>query len=657
MKLQTKINIGIISVFLILGASMAVLTFKWQNDHAIKAAENRVRLYIKAGWEIYNSKIERIQATLKVLAEDQRLRRLLHDQSDQRLLQEVVSELQVVRSEQNMDILNVLDRSGRVLLRARHPELRFDTVTDDPMIRRVIAEKQSCGGTVLLDQKRLEAEGNDLAEWCRRYSAGETAGMMTGAAVPILSNGRLIGIIQMGNLLNGSVEKVDRIRDSLFENEHYDGKPVGTATVFMGDLRISTNVLDENGRRAIGTRASPEVAEQVLRKGLPWNGRALVVNAWYLSQYVPIRDPDDRVIGMLYIGSLEKRYLDQRSRAIFMNLAMVFGGMILAMTVFFWIMRTILSPIRRLHLATRRLSKGNLTHRIEVKSRDEIGELSESFNHMTQQLLEDQLEIQESQAELERRNHELRVTNRNYMELLGFVSHELKSPLGSAILGVYSIKDGYLGPVSEAQQRILASVASSLDYLNEMIKHYLDLSRLEKGELRVNKQTVRFKEEIMAPSIQGLMPALEDKRMILQNEVPDDFLLSCDPQLMRIVFENLLSNAVKYGRVGGRIQIDAVQCGDESIWHVMNEGDGIPADKLGLLFQKFSRIDPPKNGKKGTGLGLYICKEIVEQHGGKISSESVEGEWTRFTVALPADATIQEKAQHDQNKSQDPGSG
>ncbi|RPI29362.1 MAG: HAMP domain-containing protein [Acidobacteria bacterium] len=640
MKLQTKTNIGIISVFLILGVSAAFMTFKWQNDHAIKAAENRVRLYIRAGWEIYNSKIERIQATLKVLAEDQRLQRLLRDHADGALLDEVLSELQAIRSDQNMDILNVLDSSGRVILRTRHPEMRYDQVSDDPMIRKVIKERRGCGGTVLLDEKRLGAEGQDLVQWCTRYG-GEAEGMMTGAAVPILRNGKLIGIIQMGNLLNGSVEKVDRIRDSLFENEQYDGKPVGTATVFMRDLRISTNVLDQNGARAIGTRASEEVADRVLGKGLSWTGRALVVNAWYLSQYDPIRDPDGRVIGMLYIGSLEKRYLDQRSRAVFMNLAIVFGGMVLAMTVFFLIMRTILSPIRRLYRATRRLSKGDLSHRIEVRSRDEIGELSDSFNYMAEQLLEDQLKIQQSQAELERRNEELRVTNRNYMEMLGFVSHELKSPLGSAVLGVYSVKDGYLGTLSEAQQRILTSVASSLDYLNEMIKHYLDLSRLEKGELKINKRIVRLKEEILEPSIQGLMPSLEDKQMTLESDVPELFALCCDPQAMRIVSENLLSNAVKYGKTGGSIHVSAMVCGDQAVFTVMNEGEGIARDKLDLLFRKFSRIDQPNTaGKKGTGLGLYICREIVEQHGGKISGESVAGKWTRFTVSLPGAVTI-----------------
>ena len=295
--------------------------------------ENRVRLYIKAAWEIYNSKIERIQFALLVLAEDDKLQNFLLDRRNAELRAIVLQQLERVRREQNMDILNLVDTKGKVVLRTRNAGMRGDDVSDDPMIRRVLGERKREGGTVLFDPDRLKTEGEDLLRLARLYG-GESEAMMTGAAVPVKHAGKLIGVIQMGNLLNGSVEKVDRIRNSVFENQAYSGKPVGTATVFMRDLRISTNVLNQDGTRAIGTRASSEVADRVLNNGQSWTGRAWVVNAWYLSQYDPIRDPDGKVIGMLYIGSLEQRYLDERSRAVLLNLAVVFGGMLLAVVVF-----------------------------------------------------------------------------------------------------------------------------------------------------------------------------------------------------------------------------------------------------------------------------------------------------------------------------------
>ncbi len=640
MKLRTKTNIGILLVFCILAISTGIVTFRWHTSHAIKGAENRVRLYIKAAWEIYNSKTERIQFALLVLAEDDKLKNFMLDRRNADLRAIVLEQLERVRREQNMDILNLIDTKGRVVLRTRNAGTRGDDVSNDPMIRLVLKDRKRSGGTVLFDNGRLKTEGEDLVRLARLYG-GEPAAMMTGAAVPVKHNGRLIGVIQMGNLLNGSVEKVDRIRDSVFENQRYNGKPVGTATVFMRDLRISTNVLNQDGTRATGTRASGEVAERVLKNGRSWTGRAWVVNAWYLSQYDPIRDPDGRVIGMLYIGSLEQRYLDERSRAVLLNLGVVFGGMLLAVVVFYPIIRTILSPVHRLYQATRRLSAGDLTHRIDVRSNDEIGELSDSFNHMAEQLLKDQQEIQESHAQLEERNEELHNTNRNYMEMLGFVSHEFKAPLGSAILGLYSVKDGYLGPVSESQARVLGSVAHSLDYLNDMVKHYLDLSRLEKGELTPHRRRVRIKAEVVEPILSGLGPAVAEKQMVVTSCLADDLTADADPSLLRIVYENLLSNAVRYGREGGSIQLAGEQTNGTVKLVVYNDGDGVPADKINRLFKKFSRIDNIRNAReKGTELGLFICKEIIDQHGGSINAESKEGEWTRFTFTLPAEASV-----------------
>lgn len=135
--------------------------------------------------------------------------------------------------------------------------------------------------------------------------AKEPQGMLAGAAVPVLEDGRLLGIVHMGSLLNGDVEVVDGIRNAVFENEYHRDKPVGTATIFLQDLRMSTNVSDNQGRRAVGTRVSREVAEQVLDRGVPWIGRTYVVDIWYLSQYDPIRDPDGNIIGTIYVGELE----------------------------------------------------------------------------------------------------------------------------------------------------------------------------------------------------------------------------------------------------------------------------------------------------------------------------------------------------------------
>lgn len=637
MRVQTKFHLGITTIFILLAVGIAAMSVNYVNTNTIREAENRVRIYARAAWEILDAKTARIRAATEVLAQDQVVRDLLHDPTNEALYAAVQRHLEAIRLQEGMDVLNLIAPDGRVILRTRMPYNVGDNLISDPLVRQVMttAQPQSRTGYIILEMERLDVEGSALIEKCMAV-AQVPRGMLSGAAVPIVDNGRLIGIIEMGSLLNGSYEKVDRIRDSVFENEFYRGKPVGTATIFMGNLRISTNVLDSQGRRAVGTQVSEEVAEQVLRRGESWTGRAYVVDTWYLAQYDPIRDPDGNVIGMLYVGELEQKYLDLRTRTVALHLAVIVAGMLLAFLLFFFMIRGIVRPIRTLSEATHFLAAGDLSHRVEVKGSDEIAELSASFNMMAERLEQQRKELEARQRELELLSEELRIANRNYIEMLGFVAHELKNPLSSAMMSLYTVKDGYLGELTPLQKKSLGSVARSLDYFYDMIKNYLDLSRLESGDFVVEKRQVSLLADVITPVLETLERELEEWQMRVECRIPDDVVLTVDPNLLRIVYDNLLSNALKYGREGGAIVLDAQDARDQVILSVRNDSSGIPAEKLSLLFKKFSRLDTPEYaGRKGSGLGLYICKEIVEKMGGEIWAESKMGEWVKFSFALP----------------------
>jgi two-component system NtrC family sensor kinase len=635
MKLQTKFYLGTAVIFVVLAVVIAAVSVTYVNTNTIREAENRVQIYARAAWEIHNGQIEQIRSATEVLAQRIIVRNLLLDPSDAALAQTVRDDLEAIRQARQMDVLNLLAPDGTVLLRTRSPYNKGDSLAGDPLVQQVIAIRQSSAGNTILEVDRLDIEGQGLAERCLAIDQ-EPRGMLSGAAVPVLEEGQLIGIVLMGALLNGSVDEVDRIRDAVFANESYKGKPVGTATIFMDDLRISTNVLDAQGQRAVGTRASREVAEHVLGQGLSWTGRAFVVDTWYLSQYDPIHDPNGDVIGMLYVGELEQRYLDLRTRTVATYLSVVLGGMVLAILMAFLITRGILRPIRRLSEATRRISSGDLTYRVGVQGKDEVSDLSAAFNDMAGQLERQRQEIERSQQALEALNAELRTINRNYMEMLGFVSHEMKNALGSAIMGLYTVKDGYLGEITPEQKQSLEAVAHSLDYFQDMIRNYLDLSRLEKGELEVNLSQFALRPRVVQPVLGDLTREMQARRMTVENRIPEGLVARADANLLRIVFENLLSNAVKYGREGGAIVLEAQEGTERLTLSVRNDSEGIPPDKLPLLFRKFSRLDTPEYaGQRGTGLGLYICKEIVEKHGGEIEADSRLGEWVKFSVTLP----------------------
>lgn len=302
----------------------------------------------------------------------------------------------------------------------------------------------------------------------------------------------------------------------------------------------------------------------------------------------------------------------------------------------YWLLKGIRGSIQDLSRATKQISLGDLSCRVPVERNDELGELLVSFNQMAERLEEQRSDIESRQQELETLNLQLQATNRNYMEMLGFVSHELKNPLTSAVMSLHTVMDGYLGDISPAQTKSLASVAQSLAYFQDMIRDYLDLSRLEKGELEVCKTYIPLHTRVVDPVLVGLAGELQQRRMAIEDRILHGKVVYADAGLLRIVYDNLLSNAVKYGLEGGTILLDAQENGSHVILSVRNDSSGISPDKLPQLFRKFSRLDSPEHlGKRGTGLGLYVCKEIVEKHGGQIWAESQMGEWVKFSFSLP----------------------
>ena len=615
MKLRSKFYVGIIVVFGLLAVLVSLLTVWFVDTTVVAYSTNQVKLDINSAWLIYNSRAEMIRRLVEFVAEQQA--------GNERPLVQNRDKLENFKHRNGLDILNLISLDETALLRTNPPYAHDDSVKGDALVAKVLATHRPVSGTILMPQQRLVAEGGDLLERCEK-SGGEAVGMLMGAAVPLVSDGKLTGVLEAGVLLNGATEKVDLIRDLVFESKLYRGKPEGTATIFMKDLRISTNVVDANGKRAIGTRASPEVIRRVLDEGVPWTGRAWVVNTWYLAQYDPITDPNGVIIGMLYVGDLEQRYDDMRSRAVMIYLSAVIVGMTLAFIIFLAISRGILNPLHQLSNATKQLADGELSHRVDsVSTKDELEDLSSAFNGMAEQLEKQHTEIEAKQEALVNVNEELRQTNRNYMELLGFVTHELKNPLASAVLSVHTVKDGYLGELNEGQKKSLESVSRSLDYFEDMIRNYLDLSRLEKGEIEVRRSQSDLFSDVLVPIIEGLEREIKENQMVLETNIPQPLMVEADRDLLRIVLDNLLSNALKYGREAGKIVIEAKQDASETVMSVFNEGEGVPAEKLPLLFRKFSRIDGPSHpGKRGTGLGLFICREIIEKHGGHISAES-----------------------------------
>jgi signal transduction histidine kinase len=550
----------------------------------------------------------------------------------------------------NFAVLNVCGPDGRPLAGAYPDRDTRVPVANDPVLRRALVGSPAWG-TVLLAAERLESEGGAALRNLVAVPAAEPSTMRgTDSALfqwfafPLVgAEGRVLALVYGGRPLNHDYEMVDTFRDIVFGTALFEEKPLGTVTVFLTGTRVATNVLDAQGRRAVGTEVSDEVREAVLQQGRRWRARAWVVDAWYLSGYQPLRDPDDRTIGMLYVGLLEAPYNQLRARLITRFLAPVGAVLVLGLVAAWWVVGRIARPLQRLRDSAERIAEGDWDSDIaEGRTYSEIDDLARMFQQMQQAIRQRDEQLREQNRALGETNEQLRETNSNYMTTLRFVTHELKSPLATVQSMIDVLVSGVLGEVPEKLRHPLTRIKRNCEELQDMVKNYLDLARAERGELVAEKCRINVLEDVVEPCVTQARPLFDSRNVTVETDCEAGLVVEADPELLRIVLNNFLSNAAKYGREGGRaaLQVDMDEDGlTVSVW---NEGAGFTEEEGNRLFGKFSRLNnDTTKGKRGSGLGLYLCKQIVELHAGTVWAESEPGQWARFSFRLlpPADLT------------------
>ena len=557
--------------------------------------------------------------------------------------------LEKSRQSLGLDYLLVTDERGVVIARAHGSLARGDDLSVEPPVASALKDAKAVQSIEILPRQRLKAEGGDLAR--RAHMAfrptplarpsgkrEQTSGMVLQAVVPVATRtGSPSHLFLGGVLLNRNYAAVDRVKKLVFSDQLYRGREIGTVTIFQWDVRISTNVTLADGNRAIETRVSRQVYDRVLEAGLDWHDRAFVVRDWYVTAYEPITDFHNKRIGMLYVGTLEAPYTDLRKGLVLRFGLVTAAGVTLVILISTLLARALGKPLHDLSQGSERIAAGDLAWRLPVaKADDEIRDLGAAFNHMAACLEENHHAIARANIALSEKNGALETLNRNYMEMLGFVSHELKSPLSSAVLSAQALKQGIGGELEGDQRRMVSIVCRSLDYATRMIQNYLDLSRIEKGDLTLTVAPISLRGDVIDPTVQDLIHTAEARNMQIEVEAPATVTLEADAYLLRIVFQNLLNNAIKYGREGGRIRVGGREAGNQVVLNVWNEGVGVPADQRAALFTKFHRVrDPRLKEEKGTGLGLFITRDILRRHHGDIRVECDEGQWINFIFHLP----------------------
>ena len=307
------------------------------------------------------------------------------------------------------------------------------------------------------------------------------------------------------------------------------------------------------------------------------------------------------------LGGLESQYLKGTNLAL---LYAALGAALVALLLGTILARTLTHPLRDLTAAIHAMAKGDLKQHVTVKSRDEIGELAAAFNQMS--------------TDLDRSNS-LR------KQMTADIAHDLRSPL--TVIGGYveSMRDDVLKPTPERLDTIHAEV----QHLQRLVEDLRTLSQADAGELALNRETVA-PFSLLERMQKSYAHQAAQVKVGLEIHCPAELpALQLDPDRMAQVFGNLITNSLRYTPEGGRVLLSADLEQDRLAFSVEDTGQGIPAEALPHIFDRFYRVDPARSQGSESGLGLAIARSIVEAHGGSICAESTPGKGTRVKLTFP----------------------
>jgi two-component system NtrC family sensor kinase len=633
LSLRTKLIGSFLVVILTCGSIATFVGVRLIGDRMVGQVQDKVRLDLNSARVIYREAVGDVRDAVRYTAD----RFFLRDAVREHDLAKLTPHLEEIRLNEDLDILTLTDGQGKVLFRARNPAIKGDSQATNPIVRKALDEKKFVASTEIVTRADLLKEGEDLCVLANihlvptpKASPTEetelTSGMMILAADPVLDNeGKVVGVLYGGRLLNRRYSLVDRIKETVYQGETYRGKDMGTATIFQGDVRISTNVETTEGKRAIGTRVSREVKDRVLLGGEPWIERAFVVNNWYITAYEPMRNVSGEVIGILYVGMLEQKFANMKQRVLLTFLGIMLVEVVLSIGICYVLTGTLMRPINALVLAARRLGAGDLTQRVDPEENtEEIGLLGATFNMMASSIEERDEQLKQRAQQEIMKSERLAMIGR----LSAGVAHEINNPLGGILLLSRLLLRK--APPEGIEKENLERIANDAERCQKIVQGLLDFARQRDPEMRPLDLNDVAKKALSLLENQAVFHNVKIAEE-LHSHLPQ---ANVDESQMVQVFVNLIVNAAEAMKGDGTLTITTKHPADAGRVEISfsDTGEGIPEENVPHLFEPFFTT---KEVGHGTGLGLSISHGIVESHGGTISVESRVAEGTVFTVSLP----------------------
>ncbi|MBP6097730.1 MAG: cache domain-containing protein [Methyloversatilis sp.] len=565
------------------------------------------------------------------------------------------------------DYLHLLDMEGHVVASSARqsgsPPLPGDASPRSrwPVVAAAL-RGQAAVALSIFDAPDLELIGPPLRERARLAivptenarpdpRVEEERGMVIHVASPVFdAQGRQTGVLEGGQLLNRNLDFVDTINDLVYNDGALPLGSRGTATLFLDDVRIATNVRMFGGDRALGTRVSAEVRHRVLDSGERWLDRAFVVNDWYVSGYEPVIDGDMQRVGMLYVGFLEAPFREVKQNILAALIALFALIMATGVVLSLRGARSIFRPIERMDATISAVEQGDAQARTgPVAGGEEVARLAAHLDTLLDTVAAREAELKQLNADLDQkvveRTAELRATQRQLArteklaavgELTAGVAHEINNPI-AVMQGNLDLMRELLGPAA-------GEVSTEIRLLDEQINRI---------RLIVTKLLQYARPDEFAGYIDELdtSAVLTDTWPLVQHEarkpgVKVAFDLRANTRVrmnrdeLQQVLVNLIVNSLHAMSHGGTLTLATRDCVDPPGADILvrDTGHGISPENIGRVFDPFFTT----KRSEGTGLGLSVSLGLIERYGGNITVTSRPGEGSCFTVHLLAEPVFRQ---------------
>jgi signal transduction histidine kinase len=639
----------------------------WGNSAFDRLLITKVRSDLAVAHGYFGQVLNEVGSGTQAIAGSHALVLALTDTTDRALKAQLVS----AQQRMGFDFVNLYDSQGQLRSASWEPPKHGQALADIALPHNTM-EDAAVAQIHRLSQKALLAVAPHLGERLNipiLPTAGaapstrthEDQALVMLSTVPVRNAaGQVIAWLRAGVLLNQNLSLIDHINKIVYPEGSLPLGSVGTATLFLDDVRITTNVRLFQDKRAIGTRVSKAVHDAVLERGETWLDRAFVVSDWYVSGYEPLIDGAGQRVGMLYVGYLETPYRMTK----YGILALIIGIFAVAMVLAAWFSvrraRSIFQPVERMNATMRRVEEGEPGARVgEVVAHDELGALANHLDQLLDVIADKTAALQQWGEELDgkvaARTQELSLSNQSLQQaqtqlikseklaaigqLTASVAHEINNPI-AVIQGNLDLVREMLGEHATPVHTELKLMDQQVDRMRLIVTQLLQYARPNDYAGYVEAVNVNAAIESSLVLVEHL---LARTKIAVERQLNASQPAPINRQELQQVLINLMINAIQAMPGGGTLTLRTCDLTDATghrgvLTEVCDTGTGLTETVRERLFSPFFTT---KND--GNGLGLWISVGLVERYGGTIqatnrqdTNEDLTG--AIFGVWLPGDA-------------------